>query len=103
MSKVDKLQALLRDNPKDCFLLHALGLEHVKVGKYEEALSYFVSVLDYDPDYVGTYYHLGKLYEDMDDLDLAMDTYRRGAEVADKLEDTHARSELDTAIWELED
>ncbi len=103
MSKIAQLEALLSDNPKDCFVLHALGLEHVKLGKMEQAKDFFVRVLEADPDYVGTYYHLGKVYEELQDDELAMDAYRKGAQVAEKLEDTHAKSELDMAIWELED
>ncbi len=103
MSKIPQLEALLSENPKDCFLLHALGLEHVKLGDYDAARRFFIQVLEQDADYVGTYYHLGKTYEELDDVELAMDTYRKGAEVAERIEDTHAKSELDMAIWELED
>ncbi len=103
MSKIAQLEALLTENPKDCFVLHALGLEHIKLGKMEQAKDFFLRVLDADPDYVGTYYHLGKVYEELQDDELAMDAYRAGAQVAEKLEDTHAKSELDMAIWELED
>ncbi len=103
MSKIAQLQAYLEQNPKDCFLLHALGLEYVKIGEFETAKSFFERVLETDPQYVGTYYHLGKTYEQLEDSELAMDTYRKGAEVADKIEDSHALSELNMAIWELED
>ncbi len=103
MSKIEKLQAFLQEDPEDCFLLHALGLEYVKIGDLNTALSYFQKVLSVDEKYVGTYYHLGKTYESLNDLELAMDTYLQGATIADELEDSHALSELNTAIWELED
>ncbi len=103
MSKIPQLEALLAQNNKDCFVLHALGLEYIKIDEPERAKDFFVQVLEADPDYVGTYYHLGKVYEQLDDPELAMDTYRKGSAVAEKLEDTHAKSELDMAIWELED
>ncbi len=103
MKRVEKLKEFLEENPKDCFVLHALGLEYEKQGELEEAQKYFLRVLDTDPDYVGTYYHLGKLYESQAKEEMALDTYNKGIEVAQKLKDKHSQSELETAVWELEE
>jgi len=43
---------------------------------------------------VGTYYHLGKLFERAEDFELASDVYEKGMKIADALGDKHAYGEL---------
>jgi tetratricopeptide (TPR) repeat protein len=50
----------------------------------KKALFYFEDLIANHPDYVGTYYHLGKLYEIIGRKPEAIDIYRRGMEVARK-------------------
>jgi len=51
---------------------------------------------------VGLYYHLGKLYEELGETDLALLTYEDGVSVAKKAADFHALSELHNAKMNLE-
>ncbi len=103
MNRVEKLQDFLSENPNDCFVLHALGLEYLKDGKTDQARDCFLRVLETDPNYVGTYYHLGKTYEQLGQETAAMNTYQKGIQIALQLNDRHSRSELETAVWELGD
>jgi len=73
------------------------------LGRLEEGLDAFEALRVRDPKYVGTYYHLGKLYERMDRMQDAVDTYRDGIRVAMELTDFHARSELQSALLEAEE
>jgi hypothetical protein len=43
---------------------------------------------------VGSYYHLGKLHERLGDESKAIAVYEKGMDVAKKLSDNHALSEL---------
>ncbi len=88
------LQNMLAEQPNDPFLNHALALEEIKAGKDESARRLFESLLERNPDYVGSYYHLGKLYERLGEEQKAMEVYERGMEVAKKLGDQHAGNEL---------
>jgi tetratricopeptide (TPR) repeat protein len=88
------LRNLLADQPTDPFLNHALALEEIKVGKDESARELFEQLLERNPDYVGSYYHLGKLHERLGDESKAIAVYEMGMEVAKKLSDNHALSEL---------
>jgi len=101
MDRVSSLKELLKDSPKDCFLLHALGLEHQKIGALPAAQSYFEQVLAADPTYVGTYYHLAKLMEQIGDIKQAVVIYEKGMEEAKKVSDMHAYNELRSAWEEL--
>ena len=56
-----------------------------------------------DPEYVGTYYHLGKLQEALKDVEGALATYKEGIEIAKRIGDRHALSELAEAKMEIED
>lgn len=94
---------MLEQNEKDCFLLHALGLEYIKIGDIETGVTYFQKVLMYDENYVGTYYHLAKNYEKLQLLQKANETYIQGMQVAKSCNDKHAYNELLMAYEELND
>ncbi|GAB3415792.1 tetratricopeptide repeat protein [Niabella aquatica] len=97
MSRIDQIQDLLKENPEDSFLQHALALEYVKQGDDENARHVFEALLLADPDYVGSYYHLAKLYERSGREETAIKVYERGMEAARRLGDQHAYGELRSA------
>lgn len=103
MSRIEKLNELLACTPTDCFILHALGLEYVKLKDIETAILYFKRVLDIDKNYVGTYYHLAKALEITGDTKLAIDIYTEGIKAANFKKDNHAKNELQMALDELLD
>jgi Tfp pilus assembly protein PilF len=101
MNRIEKLKEMLAADAEDSFLLHALGLEHSKIGDDETARGYFQKVLFSNPSYVGTYYHLAKLLERNDDEEGAIQVYEKGMEVAKLAGDQHAYGELRGAWEEL--
>ncbi|HOY06002.1 MAG TPA: tetratricopeptide repeat protein [Saprospiraceae bacterium] len=104
MSKrLEQLTTLLESAPNDAFLLFALAKEHETLHNAPEALAFYLRLLKTDPGYVGLYYHLGKLYEQQQDFDNAIQTYKQGIEVSKKAGDRHAMSELNGALLNLED
>lgn len=102
MDRFDTLLQYHRDDPDDPFVRYALAQEHLKRGEPNEALQYFEDLADEHPDYVGTYYHLGKLYEALGRTDDAIRTYQTGIEQAARASDLHARSELQGALLEAQ-
>ena len=101
MDRLQLLYNLLADQPDDPFLNHALALEEIKRGRDPEARRLFESLLAQSPDYVGSYYHLGKLLERQGDEQAACEVYERGMAVARTLGDQHALSELQGAYDNL--
>jgi tetratricopeptide (TPR) repeat protein len=98
--RIHQLKTFLQEDPHDNFTLFALALEYIKTGELARAEKLFNDILSNNPDYVGVYYHLGKLYESLDDTGLAKTTYNKGIAVAGKIGDDLALSELKTALLE---
>jgi Tfp pilus assembly protein PilF len=101
MERIKKLKEFLQDNPDDSFLKHALALEYIKLGEDQKARQLFQEILDDEPGYIGTYYHLAKLLERNNETDAAIQVYEQGMEAAKKAGDTHAFGELKGAYEEL--
>lgn len=84
--------------PDEPFVLFALAQECTKKGMLTEALRYYERILEKNPDYTGTYYHLGKLYEQAGRNSDAVAIYKKGIEITQAKGDHHARSELESAL-----
>lgn len=103
MTRLEQLQQLLEASPADSFLLFAIAKEHEKLQSDTQALSYYLRLKEQDPNYVGLYYHLGKLYERQGKFQQAWAIYSEGMAVAKAAGDQHAQSELAGARLELGD
>lgn len=98
---IRKLAANVQKNPEDQFSKFALALELLKRDQVHKAKLLFESVYKQDPEYLGVYYHLGKLYQSIDLFDDALAMFKKGVEVADKKNDFRTKSELLEAINQL--
>lgn len=101
MDRTVLLKQYLEKTPDDAFLNHALALEYIKSGHHDEAITLFKRILNNDPCYIGSYYHLGKALEQKGLIDKAAEIYEKGMQIAGKLKDQHARSELQAAYDDL--
>lgn len=99
--RVKRLQEFLAKDPNDSFSRYAIGLELYKSGEIKEAISYFEELIKRDPDYVGTYYQLGKIFVSAGKAEKAEKIFRDGIAISSKSGNTHAKSELMTALNEL--
>jgi Tfp pilus assembly protein PilF len=101
MDRIEKLNDMLRQHPDDGFLRHALGLEYVKKGEDVKARALFSSVLEIDPDYVGTYYHLAALLIRNGEKDEAVRLCETGLAACKRAGDDHAWRELNSMYEDL--
>lgn len=101
MDRIEKLKDMMTDNPKDSFLCHALALEYIKLGNDNDAKRLFESILENEPGYIGSYYHLAKLLERIGETNEAIRVYEKGMEEAKKAGDNHSLGELRSAFEEL--
>ncbi len=102
-SRIDRLYKFLEEDPDDPFVRFALATEYRKIGEVERALHWFEHLIEDRPDYVGTYYHLGKLYGDLGRIADAREVFTRGIETASLIHDFHSISELRSAKMQLEE
>ncbi len=102
IDRVPILLGFLADDPGDAFTRFALAQEYAKRGDTSQALEHYKTLVQEQPDYVGTYYHLGKLLETVGRNEDAEQAYRAGIAIADRLRDSHSRAELNDALLTLE-
>ena len=100
--RLEQLKALLIEDPDNSFLLFAIAKELEGLEQPDAAIETFLGLIEKDEDYVGTYYHLAKLYEAASDKINALHIYEKGILIAKKLNDLHALSELQNAKMNLE-
>ncbi len=101
MDRIEQIKSFLEKTPKDAFLNYALAIEYVGLGNDKKALIIFKKLIEELPDYYATYYHIAKLYERMDEENLAINMYEQGMEVTSRLNEKHAFGELRSAFEEL--
>jgi Tfp pilus assembly protein PilF len=99
--RIDKLKKFLEDSPQDSFLQHALALEYIKLGDEPRAKALFETILKREPQYVGSYYHLGKLLERTGETEAAVKIYEAGMTASKQAGDNHAYNELQAAYEDL--
>lgn len=100
----DKMKTLaqnIKTDPDDSFSKFALALEFLKQDELPRAKMLFENVYNNDPDYVGVYYHLGKLYERMEQFSDAQKMYTEGIQIAEKQKEKRTVKELKEARTEL--
>ncbi len=103
MDRIEKLRGFLILNPDDNFVKHALALEYIKSGNDDKAEELFEEILANDEQYIGSYYHLGKLLERNNQREKALKWYEKGMMIAKKLGDNHSFNELAVAYEDLND
>jgi len=98
--RIQQLREFVNEDPKDPFNLYALALEYQKVD-LQKAVEIFELLLRDHPDYLPTYYQLGKLYLELTENEKAMQVFGSGIEKAQKQNDVKALKELKAARQEL--
>ena len=99
-SRIQQLEGFVNEDPNDPFNLYALALEQSK-SDGRKAIEIFNQLLKRHPDYVPTYYQLGKLYIDFSENEKALEVFDLGIEVASDKKDNKAFRELQSAKHEL--
>ena len=99
--RVQVLKGLLTRNPGDSFARYGLAMEYAKLGRLEEAVAEYRTLLGADPNYLYAYFHGGQALERLGRTEEARELYKQGIEAAGLAGDEHARSELQAALEQL--
>ena len=103
VNRLEKLLEFYKNDPADEFVQYALATEYLRLNETDKALQFYEGLIHNHPNYIGTYYHLAKLYEKLKRVQDAVNTYQTGMEIAREMRDQHALSELQRAYMELID
>ena len=103
MSRLEQLLTMQAQSPQEPFIRFALAKEYEKLGQHEQALGEYLYLAQEQADYIGTYYHLGKLFELLQQPKAAFEAYKKGMLVAKNAGDQHSFSELAGAKLNLGD
>jgi Tfp pilus assembly protein PilF len=94
--RIEILKQYLESEPEEPFNRYALALEYLNFD-IEKAKQEFEILYQKKPDYLPLYYHLGKLYEDLEQAENAQKIFQQGIELATKIKDEKAKNELQRA------
>ncbi len=100
--RLDLLLGILKETPTDSFVIFAIAKEYENLDNQNEAIQYYQKLYQSDPNYVGLYFHWGKIHEEINDSDRAIEIYSMGIEVASLQKDGHAERELRAAKYNCE-
>lgn len=101
-NRLDQLMSYYEADKNDPFIQFAIAKEYEKNNNLDQSLSWFEQLYNNHSDYIGLYYHLGKLLEKLDRITDAKRIYSEGLVVAKNKKDFHAASELNNAKMNIE-
>ncbi len=101
-TRLESLLQFLEKDPDDSFTRYAVALEYISQGNPEQGIAYLEDLVERDPGYVASYQQLGYIYAEAERKEDALAVLKRGIEIARPSGDTHAMSEMQDAIDELE-
>lgn len=102
MTRLQQLQQFFSEDPHDPFNLYALAIEYQKTD-VEKSMELFSQLAAEHPKYIATYYHFGKLLQEIGKLKEAQAIFETGIRFAQELNEAKALRELRSALQELED
>ena len=101
MSRREKIEAMLADEPGDVFLRYSLAMEFRAEGNNDASLSGLDELTRETPPYVPAFFMAGQQLADLDRIDEARDYLRRGIETARQQGEDHAAAEMSELLATL--
>ncbi len=94
MTRREKIEARLQEDPNDVFLHYSYAMELTKEGDEAAARASFQRVRELDPNYVAGYFQEGQFLSGIGDVDGAKEILQAGIAVARSVGDQHAVGEM---------
>ena len=101
-SRIDKIQAMLLEDPRDSFLRYTLAMEFRKLDENEKSLKLLAELADNDePKYVAAFFMAAQQLVELDRLDEARTFLRDGIDEARRQDNQHAAAEMSELLSEI--
>lgn len=101
MSRREKLEAMLAQNPGDTFLAYGLAMEILKEGDTPTAIEHLKGVIKTTPDYQAAYFQLAQVLVNEGETDEAKEWLEQGIDAARRIGDAHAAAEMEGFLLTL--
>lgn len=94
MSRLEKLEAMYRDDPTDEFVCYGLAMEYRSAERHDEALKLFQTLTRNTPPHVPSFFMMGQMLAEIERTDEAKAALRNGIECGEQQGDMHAVGEM---------
>jgi hypothetical protein len=94
MSRRDRIEAMLAEEPGDTFLRYSLAMELDKEGDHDASIAKFIELTHDNPPYVPAFFMAGQQLARLQREDEARAILRDGIEAAQNQGDAHAAGEM---------
>ena len=101
LSRREKIEALLQDEPRDQFLRYGLAVELDNEGRTDDSLALFRGLMRDQPPHVASFFRGAQLLVKLDEIDQARAALREGIEIARRQGDLHAAGEMGELLASL--
>ena len=101
MSRREKIEAMLADDPSDTFLHYSLALELEKEGQHECSLAELAGLMAAAPPYVPAFFMAAQQLARLNRIDLARSALRDDIEQARAAGNAHAAGEMSEFLASL--
>jgi len=101
--RIEKLKAMIANDPSDSFSQYALALEYSSINEPLNAIEILEALILRDTKYLAAYHQLGQLYGKMNKTQDAKKIYRIGIDLATELNDEKTAKEIREELEEIED
>lgn len=102
-TRIEKIKAMLENDPRDTFLRYSLALEQEKITEYEASDTGLRDLMNDDPPYVPAFFMLAQHLVRRDEglVNDARTALRDGIEVARQQGNSHAAGEMSEFLASL--
>lgn len=102
ISRLEKIQAMLQDDPRDPFLRYTLAMEYRKLEENEKSLELLSELAtNEEPKYVAAFFMAAQQFVELDRIEDARSFLRDGIEEARKQGNHHAAAEMSELLAEI--
>ena len=100
-SRLQKIEAMLQDEPHDPFLRYSLAMECEKIEDHDRSLQLLDQLSKEDPPYVAAFFMAGQQLAKLGRINEARDYLRNGIDSARACGDAHAAGEMSEFLASL--
>jgi predicted Zn-dependent protease len=93
-SRLERIEAMLVDEPHDSFLRYSLALELKNAGRHDESIQKLEELTRDEPPHISAFFMAAQQLVDLDRITEARTYLRNGIEHARQQGDSHAAAEM---------